>query len=327
MSVCKAPLRINLIVGLTAGILLLVIAPLSLHAQPRTEQYFPETGHTVRGEFLDFFDTHGGLRIFGFPITEEFLLNGHTVQYFQRARMELYPEDPAGQRVQLGLLGEELGKRTPARPAPGPNTFFQRYFPDTGHTVIYAFLSFFDNNNGADLFGSPISEYGPENGKGRIVQYFQRARMEWYPELAPEQRVQLADLGSIDFDFLAAQGKVDPALKKPVAAPGIIGDVPLSLKVSATMKQTVTSQRGSQTLYVYVTDQKNMPVKGAEVEFSLRDASGAQTFAMPRTDANGFTSYTFDVGAFRPAQSVFVSVMAASNGVTGTDRTSFFTWF
>jgi hypothetical protein len=75
--------------------------------------------------------------------------------------------------------------------------------------VIYAFFSFFDNNGGAELFGYPISEYGPENGTGRIVQYFQRARLEWYPELAPEQRVQLADLGSIH-SIPAAQGRILP---------------------------------------------------------------------------------------------------------------------
>jgi len=327
MLVCKPLHRINLIAGLMVGIVLLALAPLSLQAQPRTEQYFPETGHTVRGEFLDFFNTRGGLRVFGFPITEEFPLNGRTVQYFQRARMELYPENPATQRVKLGLLGEELGKRLPEKSASGPNTYFQRYFPETGHTVIYAFLSFFDNNGGAEVFGYPISEYGPENGKGRIVQYFQRARLEWYPELAPEQRVQLADLGSIHFDLLAAQGKVDPALKKPLAAPGLIGDVPLSLKVSATTKYTLTTRPGDQTLFVYVTDQKNMPVRAAEVGFALRDASGTRTYTMPRTDANGFTSYTFDAAAFQPAQTVFITVTARSNGVTGTDRTSFFTWF
>jgi hypothetical protein len=162
------------------------------------------------------------------------------------------------------VLGEELGKRTPAQLASGPNTFFQRYFSETGHSVIYAFLSFFDRNGGVETFGYPIAEYGAENGKGRIGQYFQRAKLEWYPELAPEQRVQLADLGSIHFDLLAEQGKVDPALKKPVAAPGTIGDVPLALKVSATTKYTITARRGNQTLYVYVTDQKDMPVKDAE---------------------------------------------------------------
>jgi len=327
MQVHKPSLRINLIVGLVVGLALLATAPLGLLAQSQDEQYFPETGHTVRGEFLDFFNAHGGLRVFGFPITEEFTLNGRKVQYFQRARMELHPENPAAQRVQLGALGEELVKRTPAQPAPGPNTYFQRYFPETGHTAIYAFLSFFDKYGGVEAFGYPISESGPENGKGRIGQYFQKVKLEWYPELAPEQRVQLADLGSIHFDLLTAQGKVNPALKKPVAAPGTMSDVPLSLKVSATTKHTITARRGNQTVYVYVTDQKNMPVKAAEVTFSLRDRSDAVTYTIPRTDANGFTSYTFDAGTFRPAQTVFISVTATSNSITGTDRTSFFTWF
>ena len=96
-----------------------MLVPLSLHAQ-EPEQYFPETGHTVRGEFLDYFNQHGGLRIFGYPITEQFTLNGRTVQYFQRARLDLYPENQASQRVRLGLLGEELGKKTPARDGAWP---------------------------------------------------------------------------------------------------------------------------------------------------------------------------------------------------------------
>ncbi len=327
MQVHKPAHHINLIVGLLVGIVLLAVAPLALRAQSQAEKYYFETGHTVRGEFLDYFNAHGGLSIFGYPITEEFVLNGRTVQYFQKARLELLPDKPVGQRIQLGALGEELGKSTPAQPSPGPNTFFRRYFSETGHSVIYAFLSFFDKNGGVDLFGYPISDYGSENGKGRIGQYFQRAKLEWYPELAPELRVQLADLGSIQFDLLAEQGKVDPALKKPMPAPSTISDVPLALKVSATTKDTITSRRGSQTVYVYVTDQKDKPVQNAEVTLTLRDAFGTQTYSMSPTDANGFTSYTFDLSAYRPAQSVFITVNARSNGVTGTDRASFFTWF
>jgi hypothetical protein len=325
MPVYKPPRYLNLIVGLLLGAVILAVGPLGLFAQAR-EQYFPDTGHTVRGEFLDYFNTHGGLRVFGFPITEEFTLSGRTVQYFQHARMELQPNRPVGQRVQLGTLGEELGKTTPAQEAQGANTFFRRYFPETGHTVMHAFLSFFDKYGGTALLGSPISEYGPENGTGRIGQYFQRGKLEWYPELPPEQRVQLGDLGTIHFDLLATQGKVDPALKKAVPAPGQMGDVPLSLKVSATTKNTVT-RRGSQTLYVYVTDQKNKPVPNAAVTFTLRDATGTQTLAMSPTDTTGFTAFTFDVSAYKPAQTVFITVMARLGSATGSDRTTFFTWF
>jgi hypothetical protein len=324
MSVHIPSARIYPIAGLLSLVLMLMLAPLSLEAQ--TEQYFPETGHTVRGEFLDYFNRHGSLRIFGYPITEQITLNGRTVQYFQRARLELHPENQAPYRVQLGLLGEELGKQTPAKAALGPNTYFQRYYPETGHTIAYAFLNFFDSNGGLDIFGYPISDYGPENGSGRIVQYFQRGKMEWYPELASDQRVQLTDLGSIHFDLMAAQGKVDPALKKPVPS-GQIGNVPLSLKVSATTKYAITSRQFNQTLYVYVTDQKDTPLKDADVSFTLQDITGLKTYVLPKTDATGFTSYPFDVGTFRPAQTVFIEVTATSNGITGTDQTSFFTWF
>ena len=325
MSLNKPSYRICLIAGLASVLLLVLVLPLRLQAQ--SDQYFPETGHTVRGEFLDYFNQHGGLRIFGYPITEQFVLNGRTMQYFQRARLELYPERQAAQRVQLGALGEALGKQTPATATPGSNSYFQRYYPETGHTVAYAFLNFFDANGGVATFGYPIADYGPENGSGRIVQYFQRGKMEWYPELATEQRVQLADLGSIHFDLLAAQGKLDPALKSPVPPPSKIGDVPVSLKVSATTKYAITSRQFDQVLYVYVTDQKNMPLKDAEVSFTARDATGIKSYTMPNTNADGFTSYRFDVGVFRPAQTIFIKVTAAYNGITETDQTSFFTWF
>lgn len=71
--------------------------------------YFFETGHNVRGPFLTFFNANGGLAIFGFPRTEQYTENGRTIQYFQRARMEYFPENagtPA--EVQLGLIGDEL---------------------------------------------------------------------------------------------------------------------------------------------------------------------------------------------------------------------------
>jgi hypothetical protein len=80
--------------------------------------YFFETGHNVRGAFLQFFTNNGGLAIFGYPRTEEIVENGRTVQYFQRARMEYFPEHAGTPyEVQLGLLGDELLR---ARGAPIP---------------------------------------------------------------------------------------------------------------------------------------------------------------------------------------------------------------
>ncbi len=54
---------------------------------PPAERTFPETGKTVRGKFLEFFDAHG-LDICGYPITEQFQEYGLQSQYFQRLALE-----------------------------------------------------------------------------------------------------------------------------------------------------------------------------------------------------------------------------------------------
>ncbi|TVR72521.1 MAG: hypothetical protein EA415_09745, partial [Sphaerobacteraceae bacterium] len=68
--------------------------------------YFPETGHAVSYGFKEFWENNGGLELFGFPITDEFIESGRVVQYFERARFEFNPESPTNQ-VSLGLLGRE----------------------------------------------------------------------------------------------------------------------------------------------------------------------------------------------------------------------------
>lgn len=321
----KGSKRIRCIISIIALWLALMILPSGTEAQAQSVRYFPETGHNVRGEFLEFFDQHGGLRIFGYPITEEFTLDGRTVQYFQRARFELHLENQPPYRVQLGLLGQELGKQAPAVENKG-YSLFQRYFPETGHHVAFAFLTFFDDSGGVDDFGYPITEFVSENG--RIVQYFQRAKFEWYPELAPAQRVQLGNLGSIHFDLLASQGRVSPSLKQP-APPAIPGTAaPLALKVTATPKQTVASRRTSQTIYVFVTDQKNSPLAGAAVKITVRDGSTIYLQdIMAATNTQGFTSYTFALSQFNTGQNVIVEVTAELQGLSTKTQTSFFTWF
>jgi hypothetical protein len=66
--------------------------------------FFPETGHTLGGNFKQFWNSKGGLAIFGYPISEEFQESGSLVQYFERARFELGAQG----RVELGHVGTEL---------------------------------------------------------------------------------------------------------------------------------------------------------------------------------------------------------------------------
>ncbi len=72
---------------------------------------FPETGKTVKGKFLTYWNTHGGLAQQGFPISEEIQEKNDTdgkiyiVQYFERAVFEAHPENQPPYDVLLSLLG------------------------------------------------------------------------------------------------------------------------------------------------------------------------------------------------------------------------------
>ncbi|HEU5424190.1 MAG TPA: S8 family serine peptidase, partial [Nitrolancea sp.] len=163
--------------------------------------YFPETGHTLSGGFLAYWQAHGGLAVFGYPISEEFDEQNpdtgqfDTVQYFERNRFEYHPE-LAGTpyAVSLGRLGSELAPQvfpaaaTPLGPDPGT-----RYFPETGHTLGGAFLGYWQARGGLAIFGYPTSE--PFEQNGRVVQYFERARFELHPEPDGALLVLLGRLG------------------------------------------------------------------------------------------------------------------------------------
>src|SRR5215207_46691 len=50
--------------------------------------YVSATGHYMRGVFRDFWDKRGGLPIFGYPLTEEYIdpTTNRVYQFFERAR-------------------------------------------------------------------------------------------------------------------------------------------------------------------------------------------------------------------------------------------------
>jgi hypothetical protein len=95
-------------------------APPQLPCEPPKCAVLEQTQHTLRDTFLDYWQRYGGLPVFGFPLTEQFVevnqADGkpYLVQYFERNRFELHPEY-AGSRyeVLLGLLGAESLKTQP----------------------------------------------------------------------------------------------------------------------------------------------------------------------------------------------------------------------
>ena len=70
-------------------------------------QFFPETGCVVGGGFWQFWQTRGGLQIFGFPLSNELLEDGRVVQYFERAVLEWHPEHAAPWDILLRRIGAD----------------------------------------------------------------------------------------------------------------------------------------------------------------------------------------------------------------------------
>ena len=151
-------------------------------------RYYYATGKHLGFAFKEYFDAHGGVARFGYPVTNEFQRAGLTMQYFEKARFEYLPQFAGTpDAVQLGLLGDEVltlwNAHRPREPAPHaelPPTV--RYFAETGHYVAHGFLEYFHANGGVQRFGFPVTEELHDPKLGRTVQYFQRQRLAWNAE-------------------------------------------------------------------------------------------------------------------------------------------------
>jgi beta-lactamase class A len=166
--------------------------------------YFAPTGQYTGNGFLKFWNTHGALDAFGYPISSETSMNGTTVQWFERARLEWHPSVAGGgpdvePNVLLGLVGAEraaqLGLHWAAQPSAGRGL----YFPQTGQEISGDFLTYWQEHGGQRIFGYPISPaaymFSPADGNTYLTQWFERARFEFHQELQGGPRVLLGTLG------------------------------------------------------------------------------------------------------------------------------------
>jgi len=246
------------------------------------------------GEFLKaYLSVSEPATIYGYPITEAYQerTQGKIVQYFERARFELFPEGPEALKVKITELGTLLYQPGPTLPVPANSPGCRRY--ETGFQVCYAFLDFYEAYGGPAQFGFPISNF--ELHDGLIVQYFQRARLEWHPEMPEGQRVMLTDLGSRYFNTIGE----DPARLLPAlwSAPGSNLPQPiLNLKVRAFPQSAVLPASGKQTLFVIVQDQNLLPVSNAQITMIVKLPSGQlERVIIPElTDKLGIARYTFN---------------------------------
>jgi hypothetical protein len=153
-------------------------------------QTFKETGKTVCGRFLEYWQKNGGLAQQGLPLSGEFTevndLNGkpYIVQYFERAVFEKHPENAAPFDVLLSQLGTFQFKRkypggdsstgqTPPTSVPQPSGGI------IGQTVKYALFSTSKGVTQATVTGvkesatiSAGSIYPEQKAKGKYILVF-----------------------------------------------------------------------------------------------------------------------------------------------------------
>ena len=293
----------------------------SVYAQTQSSKYFSETGHNVNGEFLTFYNTNlNAIFLYGYPITEEYVdKKGLTVQYFQRARFEYHAELPAGQRVQLTQLGRETFQST--GPMSVSNTFACRTYSETGHAVCFTFLEFFDQYGGVSQFGYPIS--GFEYHENTVVQYFEKARLEWQPWKTEGQRVVVADLGRIYFDQLGE----DPGLLTPVKALDNTNTNIINIQVRAFAWKAVTLSTDSQMIFVIVQDQNLQPVANASCITVINWTDGHVESIALATNANGVGMVPLSFVSQTYGSLVYANVTCALSNLTGNTTTSFRIWY
>ncbi|MCC7358259.1 MAG: hypothetical protein IT317_02210 [Anaerolineales bacterium] len=286
-------------------------------------QYFPETGHVVRAPFIDYYLSTDGVAQYGFPITDDFvdLTTGLLVQYFEKGRLEWHPGNADPYKVQLGLLADEMGKRQPPipisqmPPANDPNCL---NFLETGHTVCMAFRDYWLANGGLDRFGYPITEFTVENGV--LVQYFQRARLEWNPNRAA---VQVAPLGLIYYRW----AKLDESRLLAPDRFAQFNNAPTAILARASVFQASPFVGDDQVAFINVTDQLGRPLADAAVTLIVRYADHDTAYQLPPTSASGTTFQTFTVEDSPAGFTVALQFIVTHAGLFSDTRTSFMIWY
>ncbi len=191
--------------------------------------------------FLEFWNQHDGPRLLGAPLTGVSFEANVPVQYFERARLE--------QRngiVLPGALGLERARwRTFAAPSKLDPRAGETISATTGYAMSGAFRTFWQEHDGALMFGQPISEAMWEQVDNATVrvQYFERARLEHYPSLGSGRDIVISRLGH---EVALVKSLITPdqnpavnvaavlSVDEPVAAFGFLNPTPTPIPPTAT---------------------------------------------------------------------------------------------
>ena len=285
--------------------------------------YIPETGHWIRGEYLEMYQSADNpLLIFGYPITDEIIdpIDGQHTQYFEKARFDL-SGNSGSESIHIAPLGDLL--YTPGDHEVSLTTYSQacETFKQTGKSVCFAFLDFYEAHNGDFYFGDPISNL--ELVDGRYVQYFENSRFEWRPELSVGKRVALSNLGEQYFNT-----RLGDLTSLNVTQPNELQGSLAGITAHAFAANSLLPVESHQEMYITVQDLNMTPLSGAMVNVSVVYPDGQiESYRPGVTNANGISVLEFEVGDVAVNEMVKVEVEVTYQGFSTQTSTWFRIWY
>ena len=269
----------------------------------------PGITNCIQGRFYEYWLDNGGLPVFGYPITGEFLettAEGQfTVQYFERNVLELHPTVARPYDVQLGPAGRHPAAAARAQLVQEPKG---RQSPDcywaeqTQHSICGEFAAYWESHGLNDpqldpqaqslaLFGLPLTEPAMEqNAAGDTVmtQWFERARLEFHPGVG----ILLGLLGVETREDAPPpdNGEPPPPEGDPcagIAEPRLAQAEPNCIPYGGTFRVTVYDFDPNERISFWITDETGVTV-GAQQQYNV-DGSGSGYVDISTLDYFGYT--------------------------------------
>jgi hypothetical protein len=308
----------HLLTCVFAAVMLFSMQPANAAPASQTALCFDQPGivDCIDVRFVGAWSQHGGLPVFGFPISSADLeydpaTNGlYGSQWYERNRLELHPENAAPYDVLLGRLGDDRLRQMnyfwelkPRESGPQDGCL---WFAETGHNVCnqsgaLGFRSYWESHGLNDarmdsyqrslaLFGYPLTEARMEtnaNGDTVLTQWFERARFEWHPDQSDQYKVLLGLLGKEIRE--AAVFATPPAISGECAA-----NAP-ALEEGAQAWLTTAQPAAQTTLCVRVVVRGNV-VRDGVFSGYVRYRAATQPWLGPvPIDQNGLVVYPLDL--------------------------------
>ncbi len=280
--------------------------------------YVPDTGHTLRGYFLDYWRATGAKAVYGNPISEPFAsADGLYSQAFENGvfqfRLELvWTDEPSVTLMDLGdrALNDRLDEfRSDGRRGGGGgdrrSSSWKGVSPDgatatraiddggvwnetTGNTISGAFYDWYAANEGPYYLGNPISQ--PVRDRGLLVQYFDGGILMQQTDgtivLAPLGREKASEVG-IDTTPVDGSGlpTFDESLFYEIGNPNPMGDI------YTTGKKWIEVSLSQQQLWAY---QGNTLISTSLVSTGIEPNHTEQglfhvRYKLEKTDMQGIT--------------------------------------